>query len=44
MVRVHKKIATGLEVLQFFTLNPWCFKSEKYAALWTNLTEKDKEM
>ncbi|XP_055837530.1 putative fatty acyl-CoA reductase CG5065 isoform X2 [Episyrphus balteatus] len=44
MIRVHKKIATGLEVLQFFTLKKWTFKSENYAALWKDLGKKDKEI
>ncbi|XP_075166312.1 putative fatty acyl-CoA reductase CG5065 isoform X3 [Haematobia irritans] len=44
MIRVQKKIATGLEVLQFFTLSPWCFKSPNYASLYDGLTTKDKEI
>ncbi|KAI8127244.1 putative fatty acyl-CoA reductase [Lucilia cuprina] len=44
MVKIQNKIATGLEVLQFFTLHPWSFKSDNYGALWKNLTPKDKEI
>lgn len=44
MIKLQNKISTGLEVLQFFTLHPWYFKSDNYASLWANLTPKDKEM
>lgn len=44
MLKVQSKIATGLEVLQFFTLHAWYFKSDKYGALWDNLTAQDKKM
>ncbi|XP_037820920.1 uncharacterized protein LOC119609941 [Lucilia sericata] len=44
MIKIQNKIATGLEVLQFFTLHPWNFKSDNYGALWKNLTPKDKEI
>ncbi|XP_023179611.1 putative fatty acyl-CoA reductase CG5065 isoform X2 [Drosophila hydei] len=42
MLRVQEKISTGLGVLQFFTLNPWVFKSDNYGSLWNNLGEQDK--
>ncbi|TMW39749.1 hypothetical protein DOY81_015171 [Sarcophaga bullata] len=38
------RIATGLEVLQFFTLHAWHFISDRYATLWDNLTEQDKKI
>lgn len=44
MLRVQEKISTGLGVLQFFTLNAWCFRSDNYASLWTKLNEEDKAM
>ncbi|XP_017070392.1 putative fatty acyl-CoA reductase CG5065 isoform X3 [Drosophila eugracilis] len=42
MLRVQEKISTGLGVLQFFTLNAWCFRSDNYASLWNKLNEEDK--
>ncbi|XP_065369885.1 putative fatty acyl-CoA reductase CG5065 isoform X1 [Calliphora vicina] len=44
MIKVQNKISTGLDVLQFFTLHAWSFKSDNYGALWKNLTAKDKEI
>ncbi|XP_017839780.1 putative fatty acyl-CoA reductase CG5065 isoform X2 [Drosophila busckii] len=44
MLRVQEKISTGLSVLQFFTLNAWCFRSDQYASLWRNLSEQDREI
>ncbi|XP_055374528.1 uncharacterized protein LOC129607522 [Condylostylus longicornis] len=42
MLRVADRVATGLEVLQFFTMRPWHFTSEKYQSVWKKLGEKDK--
>lgn len=33
MVFVQKKIAVGMEVLKFFTMNNWNFKSDKFQNL-----------
>jgi fatty acyl-CoA reductase len=33
MVYVQKRIAVGLEVLQFFTMHKWNFKSDKFNGL-----------
>ncbi|XP_068147838.1 fatty acyl-CoA reductase 1 [Drosophila tropicalis] len=44
MLRVQEKISTGLGVLQFFTLNAWCFRSEQYGSLWKNLNDQDKQI
>lgn len=44
MVRVQKRIATGLEVLQFFTTRAWDFKSNNFRELLKLLTPEDKKM
>ncbi|KAH8371753.1 hypothetical protein KR093_008781 [Drosophila rubida] len=44
MLRVQEKISTGLDVLQFFTLNAWSFRSDNYASLWDKLSEQDKQI
>jgi alcohol-forming fatty acyl-CoA reductase len=33
MVHVQKKIAIGMDVLKFFTMNDWNFKSENFQNL-----------
>lgn len=33
MVHVQKKIATGMDVLKFFTMNDWNFKSDNFQNL-----------
>lgn len=42
MIRVQNKIAVGMEVLQFFTMNKWQFRSDNYASLYDNLVDKDR--
>lgn len=42
MLRVQQKVSTGLEVLSFFTLRRWNFKSEQYASIFRNLGAEDK--
>ncbi|XP_055916268.1 uncharacterized protein LOC129949069 [Eupeodes corollae] len=44
MVRVQTKIATGLELLQFFTTRSWDFKSDNFMRIFSDLTPKDKEI
>ncbi|KAG8251182.1 hypothetical protein J6590_043903 [Homalodisca vitripennis] len=44
MIRVQTKIATGLEVLQYFTTRQWHFKNDKLLALREELKGADKEM
>ena len=44
MIRVQNKIATGLDVLQFFTMRKWEFKSTKYQSIFNRLSTKDKKM
>ncbi|XP_060858059.1 putative fatty acyl-CoA reductase CG5065 [Metopolophium dirhodum] len=41
MVRVQKRIAVGMEVLQYFTMRSWNFKIENTKALINNLNEED---
>lgn len=43
MIRVQNKIAVGMDVLEFFTMNKWHFKSPHYASLYENLTDKDRQ-
>lgn len=44
MVRVQKRIADGLDVLQFFTTRQWDFRTERFFALYRELTPKDQAM
>lgn len=42
MVRVQRRIAVGMEVLQYFTTRSWDFKIEKCKALINDLSEDEK--
>lgn len=42
MIRVQNRVQIGLEVLQFFTMRAWVFKSEGFESIWNKLNEKDK--
>lgn len=44
MVRVQKRIFDGLEVLQFFTTRQWDFRTERFFALFRELSPRDQEM
>lgn len=44
MVHVQKRIAVGLEVLTFFAMREWKFKSEKFEALCKQQTPEESEM
>ncbi|CAD7076620.1 unnamed protein product [Hermetia illucens] len=44
MIRVQKRIALGLTLLQFFTMHSWDFKSENYERLFKNLGPKDRKI
>lgn len=44
MVFVQKRIATGLEVLQFFTMHKWNFKSDNFNGLVATQTPDEYEM
>lgn len=43
MVYVQKRIAVGLEVLQFFTMHKWNFKSENFNGLVKQQTPDEYE-
>lgn len=42
MVRVQKRIAVGMEVLQYFTMRGWNFKIENSKSLIQNMSESDQ--
>lgn len=44
MVHVQKKIATGMEVLHFFTMRDWDFRSTNFEALNNKLSPEEYEM
>ncbi|XP_037955528.1 putative fatty acyl-CoA reductase CG5065 [Teleopsis dalmanni] len=44
MIRVQNRVQIGLEVLQFFTMRAWDFKSTGYASLWNILSEADQKI
>lgn len=44
MVYVQKRIATGLEVLQYFTMHKWNFKSDNFNGLAALQTPDESEM
>jgi fatty acyl-CoA reductase len=41
MIKVQNKIATGMDVLKFFTMNDWNFKSDNYTGL-VSLQDRDE--
>lgn len=43
MVHVQTKIATGLEVLQYFTTRQWIFRNDKFISLRKELKGSDEE-
>lgn len=44
MIRVQKRIAIGLEVLQFFTTRAWDFKSNNFRELQKSLDSEDQKI
>lgn len=44
MLRVQKKISDGLDVLQFFTMQKWDFRTERFFGLFKDMTPRDKVM
>lgn len=44
MVRVQTRIATGLDMLQFFTTRYWDFKSQNFEQIQEVLNPRDKIM
>uniref|UniRef100_A0A1B6F9S7 Fatty acyl-CoA reductase n=1 Tax=Cuerna arida TaxID=1464854 RepID=A0A1B6F9S7_9HEMI len=43
MVRVQKRISVGMEVLQYFTMRNWYFKSDRTRALTDGMSERDRQ-
>ncbi|XP_063836672.1 putative fatty acyl-CoA reductase CG5065 [Ostrinia nubilalis] len=43
MVKMQKRIQSGLEVLQYYTTKEWHFRNENLRALRTKVTEEDDE-
>lgn len=44
MKRIHNRVSDGLEVLQFFTMRQWEFKSDNFMAVYDRLTPTDKKL
>lgn len=44
MVRVQKKIATGMDVLSFFTMNDWHFVSDNFFKMVDTQTNDEWQM
>lgn len=42
MVRIYKKVAMGLELLQFFTTRQWKFNDKNYLSLWKTVNAEDR--
>ena len=43
MVRVQRKIAAGMSVLQYFTMREWDFRNTRAWAMWPSLNDRDKK-
>lgn len=43
MLRIQRKIYDGLELLQFFSVREWIFKSEHFIGILDKLNEKDQK-
>lgn len=43
MIRIQTRVYQGLELLSFFTMRIWDFKSTNYASLQDSLSEDDKK-
>jgi alcohol-forming fatty acyl-CoA reductase len=44
MVHVQKRISVGMEVLQFFTMRKWNFKSDNFEALVRMISPEEEAM
>ncbi|KAJ1524869.1 hypothetical protein ONE63_009735 [Megalurothrips usitatus] len=44
MVRIYKRIALGLELLQFFTTRQWKFDNDRFMALWDSMPPGDRRL
>lgn len=43
MVRIYKKVKTGLELLTFFTTRQWIFENKNYLGLWKAMGGEDRK-
>lgn len=43
MIRVHKKLAKGMEVLDYYTNNEWHFDNKNAMAIWSLINEMEKK-
>lgn len=43
MVKAQKKIAQGLNMLQYYTTKQWVFKNDQMYAMYNRLSAKDQE-
>lgn len=41
MVRVHKKVSQGQNVLQYYTTRQWTFKNDNYLKLQEEMNDED---
>ncbi|KAK3932150.1 Putative fatty acyl-CoA reductase [Frankliniella fusca] len=44
MVRIYKRIAMGLELLQFFTTRQWVFHNDRFVAMWDSMGPEDRRL
>ncbi|KAE8746117.1 hypothetical protein FOCC_FOCC007243 [Frankliniella occidentalis] len=44
MVRIYKRIAMGLELLQFFTTRQWVFYNDRFLGLWDDMGPEDRRL
>lgn len=44
MIKIQTRISQGLDVLQFFTMRNWTFKSEKFKAINMKLSQEEYQM
>ncbi|KXJ73600.1 hypothetical protein RP20_CCG015450 [Aedes albopictus] len=43
MIKIQKRISQGLEVLQYYTTKVWIFKNDNMRAMYSRLSEDDRE-
>lgn len=44
MVRIYKRIAMGLELLQFFTTRQWVFHNDRFMGMWQDMSPADRRL
>ena len=42
MIRVHRKLAKGMEVLDYYTNNEWLFENTNALQIWAKLNDSEK--